>query len=59
MKFNLSNAIIGAAVAIGSLCIVGVVVSICYGNTISAIACALGICGAVFVGAGLCKEGEQ
>ena len=53
MKFNFCDAVIALMIAVGSLCAIGLVVSICYSNTSAVIACSFGISSAAFVGAGV------
>lgn len=53
MKFNFYDAIIGLMIAVGSLCVIGIVVSICFSNMNAMLACSFGISSAAFVGAGV------
>ena len=53
MKFNFYDAVIALMVAVVSLCAIGLVVSICFGNMNAVLACSFGISSAAFVGAGV------
>lgn len=53
MKFNFFEALMALMIAVGSLCAIGLIVSICFGNTNAALACSFGISSAAFVGAGV------
>jgi hypothetical protein len=53
MKFNFCDAVIALMIAVGSLSVIGLVISICYSNTSAVIACSFGISSAAFVGAGV------